>query len=62
MRSPVLSTPPAATATALVVWAAIAILAATAAALYLLQAPSHPIPPEILDGLTSPASSGARTT
>jgi hypothetical protein len=62
MRSPVMATAPAVTITALVAWAAIAILAAAAAALYLLEAPSHPVPPQILDGLTSPASFGARTT
>jgi len=62
MHSPILPAAPAATTAALVAWAAIAILAAAAAALYLLEAPSHPVPPQILDGLTSPASFGARTT
>jgi hypothetical protein len=62
MRSPVLSRAPAVTTTALVAWAAIAILAAAAVALYLLKAPGHSVPPEVLDGLTSPASFGARTT
>jgi hypothetical protein len=62
MRSSVLSPPPAVTTAALIASAAIAILAAAAVALYLLKSPSHPVPREILDGLTSPASFGARTT
>lgn len=62
MRSPAPSTPPVVTTAALVACAAILILAAATAALYLLGSPSHPVPLEILDGLTSPARFGARTT
>jgi len=62
MRSPVLATPPAVSTTALVAWAAIAMLAAAMLALYLMESPSRPVAPEILDGLTSPAQFGARTT
>ncbi len=62
MRSPTVSTPPAATTTVLVACIAVAILAAAAAALFLLESPTHPVPPEILDGLTSPTSFGPRTT
>jgi hypothetical protein len=62
MRSPVLSTPPAATTTALVAWAAIAIVAAAILAFCLLGLASHPVPREILDGLTSPARFGERAT
>jgi hypothetical protein len=58
MRSPV----PAATRSVapLAITAGLVLLALAAAALLLLQAPA--VPPAILDGLTSPASFGARTT
>jgi hypothetical protein len=62
MRSPVLATPPAVSTTAPVAWAAIAILAAAILALYLLRPAGSAAPPEILDGLTSPAQFGAWTT
>jgi hypothetical protein len=64
MRSPVLAMPPAVstTATALVAWTAIAMLAAAILTLYLVGSLSGAVPPEILEGLTSPAQFGARTT
>jgi hypothetical protein len=62
MRSPVLATPPVASTTAPVAWAAIVMLAAAILALYLLRSASGAVPPEILDGLTSPALFGAWTT
>jgi hypothetical protein len=62
MRSPVPSTVPSVTATALVAWIALGILAAAAASLLLLEFAPHAIPSEVSDGLTSPASFGPRTT
>jgi len=62
MRSPHVCTPPPVIASAVAVWIAVALLAAAAATLFLLLSPVHPVPAEILEGLTSPASFGARTT
>jgi hypothetical protein len=62
MRSPVPSTAPSVTATVLVTWIALGILTAAAAFLLLLEFAPHPIPSEVLDGLTTPASFGPRTT
>jgi len=66
MRSPDVYTPPSittpVTTSAIVVWIAVVLLALTAATLFLLPSPAHPVPAEILEGLTSPASFGARTT
>ena len=62
MRSPDIDTPPGVTTPAIVVWIAVVLVAMTVATLFLLLSPTHPVPAEILDGLTSPASFGARTT
>ena len=62
MRSPIRHTAPAVTNVTLLAWIALALIAAVAAVLLLLESPSHLVPPEVLDGLTSPESFGARTT
>jgi len=60
MRSICRATVPSATSITIIAGIALIILAA--AAVFLLQSATHLIPPEVLDGLTSPARFGARTT
>jgi hypothetical protein len=60
MRSAYLATVPSATSITII--AGIGLIILMAAALFLLQFATHLIPPEVLDGLTSPARFGARTT
>jgi hypothetical protein len=60
MRSTYQATVPSATSITII--AGIALILLMAAALVLLQSATQLIPPEVLDGLTSPAHFGARTT
>ena len=60
MRSTYQATVPSATSIAII--AGIALILLLAAALVLLQSATQLIPPEVLDGLTSPAHFGPRTT
>lgn len=60
MRSTYGATVPSATSITIIAYIALIMLAA--AALVLLQSATRLIPPEVLDGLTSPARFGARTT
>jgi hypothetical protein len=60
MRSTYRATVPSATSITIIAGIALIILAA--AAVFLLQSATQLIPPEVLDGLTSPARFGARTT
>jgi hypothetical protein len=60
MRSTYQATVPSATSIAII--AGIALILLMAAALVLLQSATQLIPPEVLDGLTSPAHFGPRTT
>ena len=60
MRSTYQATVPSATSIAII--AGIALILLVAAALVLLQSATQLIPPEVLDGLTSPAHFGPRTT
>jgi hypothetical protein len=62
MRSPVLATPPVVSTKAPVAWATIAMLAAAILALYVLRFAGSAVPPEILDGLTSPPQFDVWTT
>jgi hypothetical protein len=49
-------------ATSITIIAGIALILLMAAALVLLQSATQLIPPEVLDGLTTPAHFGPRTT
>ena len=60
MRSTCQATVPSATSITII--AGIALILLVAAALVLLQSATQLIPPEVLDGLTSPARFGGRTT
>jgi hypothetical protein len=60
MRSIYRATVPSATSITIIAGIALIILAA--AAVFLLQSATQLIPPEVLDGVTSPARFGARTT
>ncbi len=60
MRSTYRATVPSATSITIIAGIALIILAAVV--VFLLQSATQLIPPEVLDGLTSPARFGARTT
>jgi hypothetical protein len=60
MRSTYRATVPSATSIAII--AGIALIMLAAVVVFLLQSATQLIPPEVLDGLTSPARFGARTT
>jgi hypothetical protein len=53
---------PVPSAISITIIAGIALIILAAAAVFLLQSATQLIPPEVLDGLTSPARFGARTT
>jgi hypothetical protein len=50
------------TTVGIVTVAFVVFLALAATAVWLLETPTHPIPSDVLDGLTSPTSLGQRTT